>query len=174
MKLQAGRAEQAVKQRSGPGQTLAPARGTSTLISFVSFNSFGVFMSPTATDAAIAADALESGRLVIVSENGEPVDVPDSIRSVIADVLDHARRGETIRIVSDNDEITTGQAAELLNVSRPYLVGLVDAGEIPSRKVGTRRRLRLIDVIRYRDIEATRQTAAVRDLAREAQELGLY
>jgi excisionase family DNA binding protein len=59
-------------------------------------------------------------------------------------------------------------------VSRPYLVGLVDRGEIPSRKVGSRRRLRLTDVLLYREVDLARRKPAVHELAAEAQALGLY
>ncbi len=128
----------------------------------------------TATDAAVA---LDSGRLVVLSENSgrsDVVELPSAIRELVAGVLEHARRGESFRVVTDDEEITTGQAAEILNVSRPHLVGLVDAGAIPSRKVGSQRRLRMIDVLRYRDIATAHQTQAARDLAEEAQQLGLY
>jgi len=79
-----------------------------------------------------------------------------------------------VRVIADDEEITTQQAADLLNVSRPYLVGLVDRGEIPSRKVGARRRLKLSDVLLYREIDQARRLDAVRALAAEAQELGIY
>ncbi len=105
---------------------------------------------------------------------GEPVEVPASVVRVLAEVLDHARRGEAVRGVVDHEEISTQQAADLLNVSRPYLVGLVDRGEIPSRKVGSRRRLKVSDVLLYREVDHARRLDAVKALAAEAQELGTY
>jgi len=69
--------------------------------------------------------------------------VPASVVEVLADALGHVQRGEHVRVIADDEDITTQQAADLLDVSRPYLVGLVDRGELPSRKVGARRRLRL-------------------------------
>lgn len=126
--------------------------------------------------ADAAANALVKGRVVVMplGRRGEPVEVPESVVRVLAEVLDHARRGEHVRVIADEEEITTQQAADLLNVSRPYLVGLVDRGEIPSRKVGTRRRLKLADVLLYREVDQARRLDAVNALAAEAQELGTY
>ncbi len=126
--------------------------------------------------ADAAASALVKGRVVVMPEGrkGEPVELPESVVQVLAEVLDHARRGEPVRVIVDDEEITTQQAADLLNVSRPYLVGLVDRGEIPSRKVGARRRLKLVDVLLYREIDQARRLDAVKALAAEAQELGIY
>jgi excisionase family DNA binding protein len=107
-------------------------------------------------------------------KRGDAVELPPSVVRALAEVLDHAQRGEPVRVVADTDEITTGQAAELLGVSRPYLVSLIERGDIPARKVGSRRRLRLADVLLYRDIDQARRHAAARDLAAEAQELGIY
>lgn len=59
-------------------------------------------------------------------------------------------------------------------MSRPYLVGLVDRGEIPSRKVGVRRRMKVYDVLLYREVDQARRLKAVAELAAEAQELGVY
>jgi excisionase family DNA binding protein len=106
--------------------------------------------------------------------DGEPVELPDSVLRVLTEALDHARRGEAVRLIADEEEITTQQAADLLNVSRPYLVGLVDRGEIPSRKVGARRRLMLADVLLYREIDHASRLDAANALAAEAQELGIY
>ena len=126
--------------------------------------------------ALAAAAALPGGRVVVLpgSPDQQPVEVPASVVKVVADALDHVQRGEHVRVIADDEEITTQQAADLLNVSRPYLVGLVDRGEIPSRKVGARRRLKLADVLLYRDVDQARRLQAVADLSAEAQELGLY
>jgi len=114
--------------------------------------------------------------VVVVPRGGrtEPVEVPASVVRVLADALAHVQRGEGVRVIADDEEITTQQAADLLNVSRPYLVGLVDRGEIPSRKVGARRRLTLADVLLYREVDQARRLEAVAALAAEAQDLGLY
>lgn len=127
-----------------------------------------------AEQAAVAAGALAGGRVVVVPAEGDPVEVPHSVVGVLREILDHLRRGERVRVVAEDVEITTQQAADLLNVSRPYLVGLVDRGEIPSRKVGSRRRLKLTDVLLYREVDLARRKRAVEELAAEAQTLGLY
>ena len=129
-----------------------------------------------AEEVAAAAGAMDGGRVVVLPKGrgSEPVELPASVVRVLAEVLEHARRGETVRVIVDDEEITTQQAADLLNVSRPYLVGLVDRGEIPSRKVGARRRLRLTDVLLYREVDQARRLKAVAELAAEAQELGIY
>jgi len=129
-----------------------------------------------AEQAAEVAELMADGRIVVMpAEKGaKPVEVPASVVEVLAEVLDHARRGETVRVIGEDEEITTQEAADILLVSRPYLVGLVDRGEIPCRKVGTRRRLRLADVMRYRDIDQAKRREVADELAAEAQKLGIY
>jgi excisionase family DNA binding protein len=129
-----------------------------------------------AAQAAAASDALAGGRVMIVPKRGgaQPIEIPASAASILAEVLDRLRHGQHVRVIPDDEEITTQEAADLLNVSRPYVVGLIDRNEIPSRKVGTRRRLKLADVLMYREIQTARQRGAADALANEAQELGLY
>ncbi len=94
--------------------------------------------------------------------------------AVLADALEHLRRGHPVRVIADDEEVTTQDAANLLNVSRPYVVALIERRELPCRKVGSRRRLRLADVLTYREIHQARQRDAADALASEAQELGIY
>ena len=70
--------------------------------------------------------------------------------------------------------LTTGQAADLLGVSRPTVVSLVDAGKLPATLVGTHRRLRLSEVLAYRERQAATRREALRDLTQVSEELGLY
>lgn len=136
-------------------------------------------MGPTATEAEQAAEAsaaLAGGRVVVLPSgtDAQPIEIPASVVKVLAEVLDHVQRGEEVRVIGEDEEITTQQAADLLQVSRPYLVGLADSGAIPFRKVGSRRRLKLADVLRYRAIDQAKRLEAADELAAEAQRLGIY
>ena len=82
-------------------------------------------------------------------------------------------RGEAVRIVPLEAELTTGQAAELLGVSRPYLVRLLEEGKIPHHKVGSHRRVRARDLLAYLEAYRKRGRELMVELIGEAQELGL-
>jgi excisionase family DNA binding protein len=72
-----------------------------------------------------------------------------------------------------NSEVTTQQAAELLNVSRPFLIGLLRAGLIPHHKVGSHRRVRVADVLAYKQSDDDSRRAALAALTVEGQALGM-
>lgn len=72
-----------------------------------------------------------------------------------------------------HEEITTHRAAELLSVSEPYLIGLLDAGRIPYRMSGTHRYIRLIDVMAYKKQADERRDKALAELTRQAEGLDL-
>ena len=71
-------------------------------------------------------------------------------------------------------ELTTTEAAELLNVSRPHLIKQLEAGKLDYRLVGSHRRVRLIDVLAYRDRQDDRAREVLDEMTRQAEELGLY
>jgi excisionase family DNA binding protein len=79
-----------------------------------------------------------------------------------------------VLVVNANDKMTLQQAADTLLVSRGFLIGLLDNGRIPHRRVGTKRRLLLSDVLAYKANEYKRRSALLDELAAEGQKLGLY
>ena len=99
--------------------------------------------------------------------------LPVRLAEVLDGLLQDLAAGRAVQVVTLESEIGTQQAADLLNVSRPYLVKLVESGTLPHRKVGPRRRLHLEDVLTYRaGLDAQRQSA-LQALADDLQELGL-
>jgi excisionase family DNA binding protein len=72
------------------------------------------------------------------------------------------------------EEITTQQAADLLNVSRPFLESMIDKGELPARMVGDQRRLPLKDVLAYRQDNRAKRLGTLKELVAHDQELGLF
>ena len=99
--------------------------------------------------------------------------LPEPIVELMVNVLNEIARGNDVTIVGLRREFTTQQAADILNVSRPYLIRLLETGQIPFRKVGTKRRILQSDVLLYKQIEEAKGKRALDELAAEAQKLGL-
>jgi excisionase family DNA binding protein len=141
---------------------------------------------PTPEEAAVAREgrrALASllrtrartRRLEVRDDKGaaHPVEVPLSALRALAEVLDQIGSGKAVSIVPLHEELTTQEAADLLNVSRPHLVQLIESGEIPFRKIGTHRRLRHEDVMAYKQAIDAKRKKALDELAEQAQELDM-
>jgi excisionase family DNA binding protein len=101
------------------------------------------------------------------------VTLPADALRLLVEVLGHMANGSLVSVIPMHAELTTQQAAEFLNVSRPHVVRLLEDGKIPHRKVGTHRRIKLADVIEYKRHEAAMAKQALEELAAEAQEYDL-
>ena len=125
---------------------------------------------PTQADTQAAQRQLE--RMRAQPDTGASATSP-RLAELLEDLLGQLAAGRAVQVTALDTEIGTQQAAELLGVSRPYLVKLVEAGELPHRKVGPRRRLHLEDVLAYRTRLDQTRTDAMQDLADDLQDLGL-
>lgn len=139
--------------------------------------------SPESSEVARAAllalqqlGALPSeANVEIAVAGGEVLSVrlPSEALHALLDVLGQLANGTAVTVVPSHAELTTQQAADILNVSRPFVVNLMETGELPFRKVGTHRRVRMADLLAYKERDDAERRAAVDALAAEAQDLGL-
>lgn len=143
---------------------------------------------PDDRDATLARDALDKVKnflarhprsdgddlvQVTVQEDGETLVLPRSVVELMARILAHMAAGQGVSVVPLNAELTTQQAADILNVSRPFLIGLLDAGEIEYRLVGTHRRITASSLLQYQRADDASRRQAADELAQLGQEMGL-
>jgi excisionase family DNA binding protein len=109
------------------------------------------------------------------SEGGPDISVvvPREAFDLFLEVLGQMANGSAVTIVPVKAELTTQQAADMLNVSRPHLIELLEAGKIPFRRVGTHRRIRASDLITYQQKDDAERKAVLDQLTEEAQKHGL-
>ena len=138
-------------------------------------------LPPTSQDAAIArvsGQALSRfaqaraplKRRGIDSEQTAPIELPAGAVALLMDILEAMAAGRGVTIIPESTELSTVQAAEALNVSRPFLIKLLEDGSIPHRKVGKHRRVRMEDVMSYKAAIDTEREAVLDQLAADAQE----
>lgn len=110
-------------------------------------------------------------QLALRGSNGESDDLllPGHVLQILLDVLSEMSQGNAISLIPYQQEISTQEAANLLNVSRPFLVRLLEDGEIPFRKVGTHRRVLLKDVMVYKEQTDQKRNQALDELASLSQ-----
>jgi excisionase family DNA binding protein len=120
-----------------------------------------------ALSIAIVEDGIE--RL----EQSPLLRLPPKVLRLFADVLGSLAQGKAVAIMPKELDVTTQEAAMFLNVSRPYLVRLLEEGKIAYHKVGTHRRVRFEDVVRYKEDRQKVSQDALQKLADQAQELNM-
>ena len=117
----------------------------------------------------------EEVQKVTIQSDGEKtkVELPMSAFRLFIDILANLSQGNAVQVVPVHAEITTQEAADLLMVSRPYFIKLLDENKIPYRKVGTHRRIRYSDLLNFKNNEEQLREAALDELAAQAQKLGM-
>ena len=123
--------------------------------------------------ARLLPDDAGSLRLVTDDNRHEMIAIPPGALRLFVDVLTQLGQGHAVTLLPQRAELTTQEAADYLNVSRPYVVGLIEQNKLPARKVGTRRRIAFEDLVRFEGQDRAKRRAALDGLARIDQELGL-
>jgi excisionase family DNA binding protein len=142
--------------------------------------------APTEKSTELARDALRAlaptsqlgsaAAVTLRADDGThtaTVAVPREVFEMLVAILGQMAIGSAVTLVPTQAELTTQEAADLIGVSRPFLVSLLDAGKIPHRLVGTHRRVRAADLLAYKALRYAEQREAADELTRDAQELGL-
>ena len=110
---------------------------------------------------------------VCMGHSEQRVHLPASAVQMLMDILVNISQGNAVQVVPVHTELTTQQAADILMVSRPYLVKLLDEKKIEHRKVGSHRRIRYNDLLKFKEQEERARKAVLDELAAEAQELDM-
>jgi excisionase family DNA binding protein len=110
----------------------------------------------------------------LVGPDGDEIEIPLSVFQILRRVIDHMMHGRAISIVPVNKELSTQEAADILNVSRPFLVNQLEAGAIPFIKVGTHRRIRFIDLMEYKKRRDEARRRGLAEITHISEDVGLY
>jgi len=103
----------------------------------------------------------------------ETIELPASAVKMLVRILEEMARGNAVTLIPIHAELTTQEAADMLNISRPSLIQLLDDGKIDYRKVGTHRRVRFEALMRFKRNADAERRAALDELAAYDQELGI-
>ena len=123
-------------------------------------------------DLVAQLDDLHAAELVLAE--GTRLPLPEPIADVLSEVAHPLARGQAVTVAPQHTTLTTQQAADLLGVSRPTLVKLLEAGELPYTQPGRHRRIRLTDLLTYRERNRTERKDGFDEVARTSEEASLY
>jgi excisionase family DNA binding protein len=110
----------------------------------------------------------------LVTPDGTLVHLPPAVYEVLSQVITAMRAGRAITVAPLAQRLTTQEAADLLGISRPTMIKLLDDGKLPFEQPGRHRRIRLDDLLAYRDERRQERSKALDELVRQTDALGLY
>lgn len=111
---------------------------------------------------------------VVIAQSDEAIQIPREIASILKEVLMNSAAGKSVSVLPQQAELTTQEAADILNVSRPHVVKLIDEGILPGHKSGSHRRIYAADVQAYKHQRDAAARTSADDLTALTEELGLY
>lgn len=128
----------------------------------------------SAQELSVLLTQMPSAERAHVKLDGHDLILPRHAVALLRDLLSEMAQGNAVTIVPTHAELTTQEAADILNVSRPYLIKLLEDGEIAHHKVNKHRRVRFDDLMAYKKRQALQSSEALNELAQQAQDLGMY
>jgi excisionase family DNA binding protein len=114
------------------------------------------------------------GMLQIVDPEGQRLELPTTLTDVMYRAAELLAKGRPVAVLPEEEMLSTQEAADLLNVSRQYLVRLVDAGELAAVKVGSHRRLRVAEIEEFKAARDAKRTSVLDRLTELSEEAGGY
>ena len=117
---------------------------------------------------------LKRGVVTLVSDSGESIGLPTTVYEVLKRIVELMSEGKAVTLVPDSQVVTTQRAADILGMSRPFFVKLLETGAMAHHRVGNQRRVYLRDVLKYAHKREQERQAALNRLSRHAIETGLY
>ncbi|MFT5917077.1 MAG: excisionase family DNA binding protein [Flammeovirgaceae bacterium] len=126
---------------------------------------------------AIASDDMavsrEKGIEILIQETGVLITVPKKALQLLFSIIQNMAEGQPVSLVPSNTELSTQQAADMLHVSRPHFVKLLEKGEMPFKKIGSHRRVLLKDLVAYETKLVAEREKQLDFLSKQAQDLNL-
>jgi len=117
---------------------------------------------------------LEGSQPKLVGIDGQEIPIPESVYQILHQAVHALALGKVISVVIQDKELTTQKAADILKVSRPYLIKLLDQGEIPCIRVGTHRRVRFDDLMKYKEERDTKRREGIKQFTQFLEAEGFY
>ena len=110
----------------------------------------------------------------LIGPDGERLVLPQEVFAVLRDVVEAMAHGQAVTVAPVHQRLTTQEAADLLGISRPTFVKLLQSGEIPFEQPGRHRRVRLVDVLAYRQQRSTQRRKSLDRMVEIAHDSGMY